>query len=159
MIVIKRKWVIYLINILIPLAVGGLSALFAGGADAFQNFNPPPLTPPAIVFPIVWSILYTLMGISMALVITSSASPMQKEKCIKIYALQLFVNFFWSIIFFRFQAYFLAFLWILLLLWLIVKMIKEFYKASPLAAKLQIPYLIWVSFATYLTFATYILSR
>ena len=159
MIIIKRKWVIYLVNILIPLAVGGLSSLFAGGADAFKNFNPPPLTPPAPVFPIVWSILYTLMGISMALIVTSSASSLQKENCIKIYAIQLLVNFLWSILFFRFEAYLLSFLWIVLLWVLIIIMIKEFYKAVPVAAYLQIPYLVWVTFATYLTLATYIISK
>ena len=154
----KKIWV-YVINILIPVLTGLFSAVLSGGSDAFQNFNPPPLTPPAVLFPIVWSILYTLMGISMALVVTSEGSAEQKGKSIKIYALQLFFNFLWSIIFFRFQAYLLASVWIVALLILIALMIKEFYKTSHLAAYLQIPYLIWVTFATYLTIATYILSR
>ena len=154
----KKGW-LYFINILIPLLVGLLSSVLAGGMDAFKNFNPPPLTPPDIVFPIVWSILYTLMGISMALVLSSDASPYVKSRSVKIYALQLFFNFFWSILFFRFQAYFFSFLWIVALLILIVLMIKEFYKASKAAAYLQSPYLVWVAFATYLTFATFLMSR
>jgi len=154
----KKTWV-FIINIIIPLVVGLMSAVLSGGSDAFQNFNPPPLTPPPIVFPIVWTILYTLMGISMALVLTSDASVEQKGRCIRIYALQLFFNFLWSILFFRFKAYLLSFFWIVALLIIIAVMIKEFYKASRLAAYLQIPYLVWVAFATYLTLATYILSR
>ncbi len=154
----KKGW-LYFINILIPLLVGGLSSILAGGMEAFENFNPPPLTPPDIVFPIVWSILYTLMGISMALVLSSDASPYVKSQSVKIYALQLFFNFFWSILFFRFKAYLLSFIWIVALWVLIILMIKQFYKASKPAAYLQIPYLIWVTFATYLTLATFILSR
>lgn len=154
----KKGW-LYFINILIPLLVGGLSSILAGGMEAFENFNPPPLTPPDIVFPIVWSILYTLMGISMALVLSSDALPYVKSQSVKIYALQLFFNFFWSILFFRFQAYLLSFLWIVALWVLIILMIKQFYKASKPAAYLQIPYLVWVTFATYLTLATFILSR
>ena len=154
----KKIWV-YIINILIPLAVGGFSAILSGGSDVFQNFNPPPLTPPSVVFPIVWSILYTLMGVSVSLVILSDASPYQKGRCIKIYALQLFFNFLWSILFFKFKVYLLSFIWIIILFVLIAVMIREFYKASRPAAYLQIPYLIWVGFASYLTLATYILSK
>ncbi len=154
-----RKGWLYFINILIPLLVGFMSSILAGGMESFKNFNPPPLSPPPVAFPIVWTILYTLMGISMALVLSSDAPVSVKSKSVKIYALQLFFNFFWSILFFRFEAYFFSFLWIVALLILIFLMIKEFYKASKVAAYLQIPYLLWVAFATYLTFATFILSR
>lgn len=154
-----RKGWLYFINILIPLLVGFMSSILAGGMESFKNFNPPPLSPPPVAFPIVWTILYTLMGISMALVLSSDAPASVKSKSVKIYALQLFFNFFWSILFFRFEAYFFSFLWIVALLVLIILMIKEFYKASKVAAYLQIPYLLWVAFATYLTFATFILSR
>ena len=154
-----RKGWLYFINILIPLLVGFISSVLAGGMESFKNFNPPPLSPPPVAFPIVWTILYTLMGISMALVLSSDAPVSVKSKSVKIYALQLFFNFFWSILFFRFEAYFFSFLWIVALLILIFLMIKEFYKASKVAAYLQIPYLLWVAFATYLTFATFILSR
>lgn len=154
----KKGW-LYFINILIPLLVGLMSSILAGGMESFKNFNPPPLSPPPIAFPIVWTILYTLMGISMALVLSSDAPVSVKSRSVKIYALQLFFNFFWSILFFRFEAYFFSFLWIVALLVLIVLMIREFYKASKVAAYLQIPYLLWVAFATYLTFATFILSR
>ncbi len=154
-----RKGWLYFINILIPLLVGFISSVLAGGMESFKNFNPPPLSPPPIAFPIVWSILYTLMGISMALVLSSDAPASVKSKSVKIYALQLFFNFFWSILFFRFEAYFFSFLWIVALLILIFLMIKEFYKASKVAAYLQIPYLLWVAFATYLTFATFLMSR
>jgi len=151
------KFKIYAVNILIPLAVGGLSALFAGGSDAFSGFQKAPLTPPGFIFPIVWTILYTLMGISMALIIINGTEK-EKRESVKIYTLQLILNFFWSIIFFRFKAFLLAFFWIVALLFSIIAMIKTFYKSYPLSAYLQIPYLIWVTFATYLTLATYLIN-
>lgn len=151
------KLKIFALNIFIPIAVGGLSALLSGGSDAFTGFQKAPLTPPPIVFPIVWAVLYTLMGISMALIILNGTEK-EKNESIKIYTIQLVLNFFWSIIFFRFKAYLFAFFWIVALLVSIIYMIKTFYKAYHLSAYLQIPYLIWVAFATYLTLATYLIN-
>ncbi len=148
----------YVISVLIALGVGALSALFtSGNMDVYGTINRPSLAPPAIVFPIVWTILFTLMGISSAIVYTKGEGE-ERVEALKVYVLQLVVNFFWSIIFFNLKTYFFAFLWLLILWVLIISMILRFYKISPLAAYLQIPYLLWVTFAGYLTFMIFLLN-
>ncbi len=152
---------IYVYSILIALGIGGLSALISGGGTQFYStINKPPLSPPSILFPIVWSILFILMGISAAIIYnTKTATLREKNSAISTYALSLFFNFFWSIIFFNLRWFFFAFIWILLLLYLIISTIKKYYKISPTAAYLQIPYLVWVCFATYLNFAIWYLNK
>ena len=148
----------YVISIAIALGVGALSALLTrNNMDIYDKINRPALTPPMILFPIVWGMLYTLMGISSALVYVKRDEG-DDGGALKIYALQLIVNFFWSIIFFNMQSFLFAFIWILLLWVLIIIMIVQFRKISPLAAYLQIPYLLWVTFAAYLTFMVYFLN-
>lgn len=115
------------------------------------------LTPPGILFPIVWTILYALMGISAARVYLSEES-LEQIKGLIVFFIQLAINFFWSIIFFNLQAFELAFWWLILLLVLIVIMIAFFWKTDKLSALLQIPYFIWVSFAGYLTYMTWMLN-
>ena len=149
----------YVISVLIALGVGGLSALLTSG-NMNNDFVSPPLSPPAALFPIVWSVLYTLMGISAALVyVKGKEEDKDISGALGIYLLQLAVNFFWSIIFFNMRAFLFAFIWIILLWILIIAMIKRFYEISPLAAYLQIPYFLWVTFAAYLNLAIYILNR
>lgn len=145
-----------IIAILIPIATGMLAALFSGNMAVYSTLNKPPLSPPGFIFPIVWSILYVLMGIS-SYIIYESESP-YKNKALRIYAIQLFFNFFWSILFFGFSLYLHAFLWLLALIILIIIMIYTFYQISPLAAYLQIPYLLWCIFAAYLNFMIYQLN-
>lgn len=144
------------IAILIPIAVGAFSALFSGNMSVYANLNKPSLAPPGIVFPIVWIILYVLMGISSYIVWESDSED--KRNALRIYALQLFFNFFWSIFFFRFDLYLFSFFWLLAMIILIILMIYKFYKIKPLAAYLQIPYLIWCLFAAYLNFMIYSLN-
>ncbi len=144
-----------IISILIPIAVGTVSALLSGDISN-TAFNKPPLSPPSYIFPIVWTILYILMGISSYIVYYSDSK--YKEKAIIIYAIQLFFNFFWSIIFFRFDKYLLAFIWLIILIVLIIIMIYQFYKIKPLAAYLQIPYLLWCLFAAYLSLMVFLLN-
>jgi len=148
-----KKYKPYIVQILIPLLVGGLAAFFTRDSmGVYDQVIKPPLAPPPILFPIVWSILYILMGVSAALVY-------KKEKGVPfVYWLQLFVNFLWPIIFFNMEAFLFAFIWIVLLLLLVVLMIVEFYRIDPKAALLQIPYLIWTAFATYLTFFIWLYS-
>ena len=150
----------YVISILIALAVGGLSALLTkGNMDIYSQIQKPKLAPPGFIFPIVWSILFTLMGISSAIVYVKASKEATIQKTgLGVYALQLVVNFFWSILFFNFQAFLFSFLWLILLWILIVIMIVRFYKISHLAAYLQIPYLIWVTFAGYLNLMIYLLN-
>lgn len=145
-----------IISILIPLAVGSLSALLSGNMSTFSTLNKPALNPPAILFPIVWTILYILMGISSYMIYTSNSpdAPM----ALKTYFIQLFFNFCWSIIFFGFSQYLLSFLWLVILIILIYIMIQQFYKINPTAAYLQIPYLLWCIFAAYLNLFIYIMN-
>ncbi len=149
-----KKYKTYIIQIAIALAIGGLSSLAAmGNFDMFDHIAKPPLSPPMWIFPVVWTILFVLMGIGAALVYeTNGYIPF-------VYWLQLAVNFLWSIIFFNMQSYLFAFIWLLLLLVLIITMFTEFYKINKKAAKLQIPYIIWVTFAGYLTFAIWLLNK
>ena len=149
-----KKYKSYIIQILIALLVGGLAGFLTRNSfDVYEQVIRPPLAPPPILFPIVWSILYTLMGISAGLVYKETGGvPL-------IYWLQLFVNFLWPVIFFNMEAFLFAFIWIVLLLVLIVLMIIEFYRINKLAGLLQIPYLSWTAFATYLTFFIWLYSN
>lgn len=151
----------YVISIAIALGVGALSSLLTkGNMNLYDYIVKPPLSPPMIVFPIVWSILFILMGISSAMVFVDRENNKEAARsALLTYAFQLAVNFFWSIIFFNMKAYLFAFIWILLLLALILIMIIQFRKVSKTAAYLQIPYLLWVIFAAYLTFMVYFLNR
>jgi len=153
-----KKYKPYLKSIVLPLAVGGLSAIFTmKGMPYYQMQEKPFFTPPDIVFPIVWTILYVLMGISAARV--KQSNDPKKTKALKTYYLQLAVNFFWSVLFFGLHQHFLAFLWLLLLIILVAKMIKKFAQIDLTAAKLQIPYLLWCCFAAALNFGVWWLNR
>ena len=150
------KFKIYLISILIPLILGGAVGFIVSGYMDYESLNQPVLSPPGILFPVVWTILYILMGISYATIIIYSDLD---SKVKTIYYSQLVVNLLWSFIFFVFKNRFLALLWIILLLILIIIMIKRFYQKNKLAGLLQIPYLIWTSFATYLNLFIYLLNK
>ena len=148
----------YIISVAVALGVGALAAFFTrGNMDIYKTINKPSLAPPMILFPIVWTILYVLMGISSGIVYQKRDSK-NVSSALDIYGLQLAVNFIWSIIFFNMRAYLFAFIWLILLWILIYSMIKRFYKLSKVAAYLQIPYLLWVTFAGYLNFMIYILN-
>ena len=153
-----KKYKPYLKSIALPLTVGAISAVITmKGMPYYQMQEKPFFTPPNIVFPIVWTILYTLMGISAAR-IKQSNDP-NKSKALKTHLLQLGVNFFWSVFFFGLHRYFLAFLWLLLLIFLVIRMIKDFADVDLKAAKLQIPYLIWCCVAAVLNFSVWWLNR
>ena len=145
-----------IISILIPLAVGAVSSLLSGTMMNNRSFTQPSFSPPSFLVPSVWTILYILMGISSYLIYISD-SPL-KSLALLVYAIQLFFNFFWSILFFRFSLYGIAFLWLLALIGLIVIMIYSFAKVRPIAAYLQIPYLLWCLFAAYLNYTIYTLN-
>ncbi len=152
------KWKPLIICLLIPLAIGGLSALLTmGSMEVYGNLNQPPLSPPGFLFPIVWTILFILMGISSYLIFVSD--DRNKTKALIIYAVQLVFNFVWSLIFFNMQSYLFAFIWLVILWALIIAMIVSFWKISKPAALLQIPYLLWVTFAGYLNLGVYLLNR
>ena len=155
----KSKLKVYGIFLLITGTVGGLSALLTNmGMESYKAAEKPPLTPPDIVFPIVWSILFTLMAISAARVWLTDNSRM-KNRAMIVYAIQLLFNFFWSILFFGQQAFLASFVLLVILWLLILGMISSFTKINKTAGLLQIPYLLWVTFAGYLNLAIYFLNR
>jgi len=148
-----------LICIISAEVIGAVSALLAGGfSDFFNKYEEPPLLPPGWLFPVVWTILYAVMGYSAYLVTHSYGETAQKKTALTIYWAQLALNFMWSIIFFRFEALWLAFVVIMALWVMIIAMILSFRKISPLAAYINIPYLLWVTFAAYLNLATAIIN-
>ena len=153
-------WKVYLLWILFTEAVGGLSGWLTREGSRFfsQSVAQPPLSPPALVFPIVWALLYALMGISAARAYLTAPSP-ERSKSLNLYIVQLVVNFFWSLIFFNAQAYGFAFVWLLLLWALVLVMILQFRRVDPPAANIQIPYLIWLTFAAYLNLGVWYLNR
>ena len=147
-----------IICLAIPLAVGGLATLLSGGTESYRVMNQPPLSPPGWVFPIVWTILYALMGISAARVSLSPDSP-TRQRGLNLFIIQLVINFFWSLIFFNAQAYGFAFLWLILLWFLVLWMIISFRRVDRAAALLQIPYLLWLTFAAYLSYGVWLLNK
>ena len=149
----------YIISVLIALGVGGLSALLTmGNMDIYDVIKKPFLAPPGILFPIVWTILYILMGISAAMIYKSCAPREKRQAALYTYGASLAVNFLWSILFFNFGAYLLSFIWLLLLLVLIIKTIFSYHEIKPLAAYLQIPYAAWVAFAGYLNCSIWLMN-
>jgi benzodiazapine receptor len=147
------------LSLLISLGVGGLSGLLiSGSTGVYESALRPPLSPPAAVFPVVWTILYILMGISAYLIWMSSPSP-ERKRALTIYGVQLGVNFIWPLLFFCAQAFFPAFLWLVLLLILVIVMISAFSRLNRTAALLQVPYLVWTVFAAYLNLGVWFLNR
>lgn len=155
----RKQWKPIILSILVAEAVGALSGfLTREGMKLFTDaVAQPPLSPPPLLFPIVWTILYVLMGYGSARIWLSTPSP-DRSRALNLYAIQLVVNFFWSLIFFNAQAFGFAFFWLLLLWVLVLLMILAFDKIDPLSAKLQVPYLIWLTFAAYLNLGVWYLN-
>ncbi len=149
-----------LICVAIPLIVGGLSGfLTRDSMETFALLNKPPLSPPGFLFPIVWTILYILMGLASYLVVTSDNPRGQINEALMMYALQLGINFFWSIFFFNCGWYLFSFFWLVLLWIFIFRTIQLFLPLSKTAAYLMLPYLAWVTFAGYLNLGIWWLNR
>lgn len=152
----KIQWKTLIICLIIPLAVGIISAfLTRNNMETFDLINKPFLALPSWLFPVVWTILYILMGIASYLVFISEKP---NKTALTVYGLQLIFNFFWSIIFFNLELYLFAFIWLVLLWLLVIKTTILFYQISKLAGYLMIPYLLWVTFAGYLNFSIYLLN-
>ncbi len=150
------KLKVYIKSILIPVILGGIVGLIISKSIDYTSLQQPFLAPPKILFPIVWTILYVLMGISYGILESKSLID-SKSKFI--YYLQLFFNLLWPIAFFLLKWRLFAFIWIIVLDILVAIMIYEFYKRNKLAGILQIPYLIWILFASYLNIAIYLLNK
>ena len=155
----RRSWKTYAFWILLSEGVGALSGwLTRDGTKLYtETVVKPPLSPPSIVFPIVWAILFVLMGIGAARIYAAPASN-ARSRSLLLFFVQLAFNFFWSILFFNLQRYGLALLWLLVLWGLILWMILSFRRVDPLAAWLQLPYLLWVTFAAYLNYGVFHLN-
>lgn len=148
------------ICIAIPVIVGMVSALLTRNSmELFQSIDKPPLAPPGWLFPVVWTILYVLMGISSYLILQSGEEKEEIRKALTIYGYQLVVNFLWPTFFFNFGWYFFSFLWLVLLWVLVLVMILRFKDINKLAAYMNIPYLVWLTFAGYLNLGIWILNR
>ena len=148
-----------IICIAIPLIVGLVSEKLTGNSmEAFAQLEKPFFAPPAWLFPVAWTILYTLMGISSYLILTSGASKADIEGAIRLYAYQLTVNFLWSTFFFNFGWYLFSFFWLVLLWVLVLMMILRFKDISKVAAYLNILYILWLTFAGVLNLSIWILN-
>ncbi len=158
MILTVIRWKKLLVCVLIPLLVGGLSALITmGSMENFSALNEPPLSPPGWLFPVVWTILFVLMGIA-SYIVLERGSFAETRTALFFYGVQLFFNFFWSIFFFNFELYYFSFLWLLALWVLIIITAVLFFRISKPAGYLMIPYILWVTFAGYLNLGIAILN-
>lgn len=155
----REKVVAYILSALIALAVGGLSGLLSmEGMEIYaQTVSKPSLTPPGWLFPVVWTVLYILMGISSGRIWLAEPS-LVRSTALNLYVTQLVVNFFWSLIFFNAQAFGAAAAWLFIMLALVVLMILQFWKVNKAAALLLIPYYIWLCFAAYLNLGVWYLN-
>ena len=151
----NKAWT-YIKSILVPVIIGGITGLIISKFIDYNVLQKPPLAPPSVLFPIVWTILYILMGVSYGIL---KSNNLTDEKINSIYYAQLVVNILWPIFFFVLEWRLFAFFWILLLDVLVVIMIYRFYNKNKVAGLLQIPYLIWLVFATYLNLGVYLLNK
>lgn len=137
--------------ILIPLLAGAAAGIVSGGMDAYGQMAKPPLSPPGWVFPVVWTILYVLMGLAACLAAKSNAP--QKTEALRAFWVQLIVNVIWPILFFGLRLCGVAFVWLVLLWGLVFRLWKQFKSIDLRAGKLLVPYLLWLTFAGYLNLA------
>jgi tryptophan-rich sensory protein len=157
---IKPYVITFSVSVAIPLAVGLLSAfLTKDNMMIYSELNVPPLAPPAWLFPVAWTLLYILMGVSSGLVyLGRDKHTTAANKGLTVYGISLIFNFLWSILFFNMQAFLFSFIWLIGLLFFIIATIYYYKKVSPIAAYLQIPYALWVAFAGYLNLGIFILN-
>ena len=155
----KIQWKKLIVCIAIPLAVGGLAALLTGGGmSQYNQFRQPPFSPPGWLFPVVWTILYLLMGYASYRILTSDADPQQIRKALLLYSAQLVLNFLWPLVFFGQEWYLAAFI-LLLALWVLIFLtIRAFSDIDERAGDLLLPYILWVTFAAYLNAGVYLLN-
>ena len=155
----RIRWGRLALSVAVPLAVGAAAAFLTGRSmQLYDSFENPPLSPPGWIFPVVWTLLYILMGIASYQVSVSDARSVRKQRAMSFYAVQLGLNFFWPLIFFRLQMFFAAFLWIIALVLLVMICTLLFAHIRKSAGALLLPYLLWVIFASYLNLGVYLLN-
>ena len=147
---------IYSKSILTPVILGSIISFFISSSIDYNTLQRPILSPPSVVFPIVWTVLYILMGFSYGFLKTNNLNDSKSDS---IYYFQLIVNLLWPIIFFVFKMRLFAFFWIIFLIILVINMIIKFYNKNIWSGLIQIPYFIWLLFATYLNLAIYLLNK
>lgn len=156
----KINIIALIVSLFIPLVVGGISAaLSAKGMATYGSMPKPPLSPPAWLFSVAWTILYLMMGLASYYIQASESSFHNTSMALAIYALQLVMNFMWSIIFFNWGNYLFAFIWLIIMWGLVIFCTVLFGRISRLAGCLMIPYILWLTFAAYLNMGAYVLSR
>ena len=152
----KNK-VVKILLLVSPLLIGIGSSLLVKDMS-LTDIKTPILTPPAIVFPIAWTILYVLMGIGAMLIYSSKDNEDNKNMGLIFHCIQLIFNFFWSIIFFNLKQYLFALVWLVLLWLTVVSMLKNYKKVNKTAFVLNIPYIAWLTFAGYLNLMIFVLN-
>ena len=155
----KKRTVVNVLLVVTPLLIGIASSILTRDMMLeYGNLNKPFLAPPTILFPIAWTVLYLLMGIGAALIYSKEEYKGNRSTGITLHIAQLILNFFWSIIFFNMGQYYFAFVW-LVILWLVVfSMLMNYRKISQTAFFLNVPYIVWLTFAGYLNLAVAILN-
>ncbi len=154
----KKPWIYIICIILIEVAGFAVGMLTKEGTKIYaETLIKPVLSPPGIVFPIAWTILYALMGISTARVILSDSSK-ARSKSLLFFGIQLVLNLAWSFIFFGAQRFDFALIELLVMIAVVIAMVVQFMKCDSIAGKLQIPYIAWLCFATYLNAAVMVLN-
>lgn len=150
----------FVYSLFIPVMVGIISAAISSrGMEIYKVMEKPPLSPPAWVFSVVWTILYLVMGLSSYLIIEARTDVKSKAAALMFYGIQLFMNFMWSILFFNLGMYMFSFIWLVIMLCVVVICAFKFFYISSLAGFLLVPYILWLSFAAYLNLGAYMLSR
>ena len=155
----KVRLLPFIIAVLIPLLVGIVSAMISSkGMAMYGTMSKPPLSPPAWVFPVAWTILYIMMGIASYFVFVSDADSKLKMMALLIYIIQLAMNFMWSILFFNWKLYLVAFVWLIVMWGLVIICAFRFYGINKAAGYMMIPYIVWLTFAAYLNLGIFLLN-
>ncbi len=155
----KIRWKTLIFNLAVPLITGAVSGFLTRSAmQQYGQLNQPPLSPPSAVFPVVWTTLFLLMGISAYLVTMKRSDGLKSYDIPAVYWIQLIVNFIWPLIFFNLAIYGIALAWLILLIILVIYMIFQFHDITPAAGWLQVPYLLWLIFAGYLNAGIWLLN-
>lgn len=155
----KTNYPVLLCAVSFPLIIGMISAAFSSREmAAYQSMKKPPLSPPAWVFPLAWTILYLMMGLASYYIYNSKTDKSSKIPALIMYAIQLAINFCWSILFFNWKMYLLAFIWLLVMWCIVIGCMVRFYHIDKKAAYLMVPYVLWLTFAAYLNLGAYVLN-
>lgn len=154
----KMNYLTLLYTVFLPLIIGLISAAASSrGMAAYASMEKPPLSPPAWVFSVAWTLLYLMMGLASYFIFVSEVDPAKRLTALIFYAVQLAMNFCWSFIFFNWNRYLLAFFWLLALWCVVIACAVRFYTLDKRATYLMIPYVVWLTFAAYLNLGTYII--